>query len=81
MSEIKDKVVKEMVGIISGKKYVAGSHFDEYELALSLLGIRGLAIVDREAELPEGVFDYEQHKRIFKEAGWVKEVKDADKDK
>lgn len=49
----------------------------ELERFKQLLAEGKLAYVDRTAELPEGVFDYEQHKRIFKEAGWVKEVKDG----
>ncbi len=29
-----------------------------------------IAILDSDQSLPEGVFDYEQHSRIFKEAGF-----------
>ena len=33
----------------------------------------GLKFVDKDAELPEGVFNYKQpYKQIFKEAGWQK---------
>jgi len=34
----------------------------------------GIAVVDRKPEYPEGVFDYEQHRRIFEQAGFVKEI-------
>lgn len=35
----------------------------------------GLVFIVEDAELPEGVFNYEQHKRIFKEASWEKTEK------
>lgn len=88
MSEIRNRIIKEMVDIISGKKYVPGSSFDEYELALSLLGINGLAVVDRKAELPmykagravdTWIAVWRVCYRLAQEdmlkAGWVKEVK------
>ena len=37
---------------------------------LKLLSDMKMGFVDEEKELPEGVFDYKQHERIFKEAGW-----------
>ena len=91
MSEIRDKAREKIKGLQlelrqtigaprneamsvrerNENKNIAVDHFID-----RILSTPELAIVDRKAELPDGVFDYEQHKRILKEAGWIKEIKE-----
>jgi len=80
MSEIRDKVIDEVAEALSAYDWNTLSEenknkWREY-LKDKVFSNEHIAIVNRKAKLPEGVFDCEQHKRIFKEAGWVKEVKD-----
>ena len=61
---------------------------NETELANQILSIPELAIVDREAQPPirfihpdaSGVLSYDQAQKDMLKAGWVREVKDAERD-
>ena len=68
---IRDEVKKTLLEIVAS----ALGDEDVADRVDEILADPRLAVVDRDAELPEGAFDYKQHERIFREAGWVKEIK------
>ena len=84
MSEIRDKVVKDLHTILDDW---VDSKYGQNNALNRILSIPELAIVDREAELPKIPFCcndcrttelYAMNK--MQDEGWVKEVSDAERD-
>lgn len=82
MSEIKDKVKRDIEDVILG--FAKGNFASVVDAAEAILSCSGLAIVDRKVEPPHlpttdlAHFAARAYRDLMLKAGWVKEVKNGD---